>query len=83
LRVVNLWSGAKVHKRSRFGVKTDEGRDRSEGCGDVETSGQVPGDWLRQMLKTLKNRETTGEDEPEAIPGKPEIGKTLGLRTFS
>jgi hypothetical protein len=35
------------------------------------------------MLKTLKNRETTGEDEPEAIPGKPEIGKTLGLRTFS
>jgi hypothetical protein len=82
LRVVNLWSGAEVQKRTGVGVKTGCGRYRFEYCGGVETSWQVPGDWLEPLLKTLKVRETTGEDEPGVIPGKPEIGKTLGLRTL-
>jgi hypothetical protein len=38
-------------------------RECFEDCGDVETSGQRPGDWLGAFLKTLKYREITGEDE--------------------
>jgi len=82
LRVENLWSGAEVQKRIVAAVKGSCDRYRFEDCGGVETPGQVPGDWLGAVLKTLKVRETTGEDEPGEIPGKPEIGKTLGLRTL-
>jgi hypothetical protein len=52
------------------GVRAAVDRERSEDCGDVETSGQRPGDWLGWLLRTLKVRETTGEDEPPEFGGE-------------